>query len=358
MRQRLILLIAVFLVMALSNAIVPILPSFTQGIAIQGTIYAAYFFGALIMVLPTGILSDRFGRIIFMQMGLLITILSGTMIAFFTSPFLITIARFIEGIGAGLFVPAAMSWVNLQQDHKRLSGNFMASLNLGLVMGLFGTGWIIVFSGEDKGGIILFTLLSSIPFFLSVLVGEAESRPTNTVRLLRKSTRYIWLYISALILLGTTGVVSAIYPEFTRAAPSLLSFEIGLMYLATIVAVFIASHTHLHPISTLRVVSIGMAIAVLICFLSPIGFILIGGLAGIAIIAQLVFLAETGVPQGEAMGLFNISSYSGMAILPFFASLITQLTGNNFFIGFLFTSLLCLLVTFTIGRCVCMTNEE
>jgi MFS family permease len=63
MRTRFTLFFGVFAVMALSNAIVPVLPSFAGSSALQGAIYAAYFLGAFISTLPSGILSDRIGRI-------------------------------------------------------------------------------------------------------------------------------------------------------------------------------------------------------------------------------------------------------------------------------------------------------
>ena len=47
--------------MALSNAVVPVLPDFAEGAALQGVVYSAYFLGAFLTVLPAGIASDRIG---------------------------------------------------------------------------------------------------------------------------------------------------------------------------------------------------------------------------------------------------------------------------------------------------------
>ncbi|MDD1672041.1 MAG: MFS transporter [Methanomicrobiales archaeon] len=354
MRQRIPLLVAIFTVMALSNAIVPVLPAFAPGTALQGSIYAAYFFGALVTVLPAGLLSDRFGRVHFMQGGLVLTLLSGMLILALTSPMGVLAARFMEGIGAGLFVPAAMSWVNSQRDHEQLSGSFMALLNLGLLIGLFGTGWLASMMGDVRGGILLFTVLSLPPLLLSLLIEEGPRSQNGTVHVLQEGLRYIWLYLAALVLLGTTGVMSALYPEFSGGSPGLLSLEIGLMNLATIITVIVASRAHLQPVPTIRSAAILMAIAVIICYISPLGFALVGGLAGVIIIAQMAFLAETGMPQGAIMGLFNVSSYSGMTILPFVTGIVVQASGNNFLLAFMLTALLCLFVAATIGRCTCV----
>ncbi|CVK33560.1 exported protein of unknown function [Methanoculleus bourgensis] len=52
MSRNLPILLGVFVVMALSNAVVPVLPAFAGGAAMQGAVYAAYFFGAFVTVLP------------------------------------------------------------------------------------------------------------------------------------------------------------------------------------------------------------------------------------------------------------------------------------------------------------------
>ena len=51
MRTRLSLFFGIFAVMALSNAIVPVLPHYAGESAVQGAIYAAYFLGAFVTTL-------------------------------------------------------------------------------------------------------------------------------------------------------------------------------------------------------------------------------------------------------------------------------------------------------------------
>jgi len=113
MKQRLPLLLGVFAVMALSNAVVPVLPSLAEGTALQGAIYSAYFFGAMLTVIPAGILSDRIGRVPLLRAGLVLTLVSGALILVISDPVALLVIRAVEGVAAGLFVPAAMSWINL-----------------------------------------------------------------------------------------------------------------------------------------------------------------------------------------------------------------------------------------------------
>ncbi|HQP71673.1 MAG TPA: hypothetical protein PLP90_03275 [Methanoculleus sp.] len=51
MLQRFTLLLGVFVVMALSNAVVPVLPDFAEGAALQCAFYSAYFLDAYTSVL-------------------------------------------------------------------------------------------------------------------------------------------------------------------------------------------------------------------------------------------------------------------------------------------------------------------
>ena len=82
-----------------------------------------------------------------------------------------------------------------------------------------------------------------------------------------------------------------------------------------------------------------MTAAVIITFLSPLGFVLIGALAGVIMIAQMTFLAEVHDHQGLVMGLFSTSSYLGMTILPVVAGFIAD--ACRFPGRFLFRSHMC-----------------
>lgn len=359
MKQRLPLFLGVFAVMALSNAIVPVLPSFAEEApAIQGAIFSAYFLGAFFTVLPAGLLSDRIGKIPLIRLGLLFTFISGGLIILFPTAIPVFLARSLEGIGAGFFIAAALSWVNSQKDHSSLSGYFFAALNLGLVIGLLGTGWLEQNMGIT-GGVILFTIISGASLLLSIFIREPvlkKARQAHVSQILRS---YIWLFISAIVLVGVTGVVTAIYPEFTGESPAILSVQIGMMNVATIVTTLLAPRFDLDPVQTIRTAAILMSIAVIGCFFTPAfgsiaimgGFALIGGVAGFVIIAQMKFLAETRVEQGAMIGLFNTSTYLGLTLLPFVAGVIAQIA--NFFSAFLIISILTASMALTIGRCRC-----
>lgn len=360
MRTRLPLFVGVFVIMALSNAIVPVLPSLALGTTLQGAIYAAYFLGAFLFVLPAGYLADRIGELPLIRAGLLLTCISGIMLSLSSSSAFILAARVVEGVGAGLFVPASLSLLNSAEGHERQSGYFMALMNLGLLVGLLGTGWLVPRWIGPYSGIVLFSAASFIPLALSAGMAPFTSgRPgvtpeTGKASLSRLKSAFsssFWLWVSAVVIIGITGALTALHPEYTNLPPDIVSQEIAMMNIATIAAVLVTSHAKLPPVPTIRAAAVAMAAGVVVTFFSVWGFLIIGWMAGMVMIAQLAYLAGISARQGVLMGLFNTASYGGMTLLPFFAGLIAEVAGFPAAFAALVAS--SLLVAATIGRCTC-----
>ncbi|ACL16138.1 MFS transporter [Methanosphaerula palustris] len=351
MKQRLTLCLAVFTVMALSNVIVPVLPHFAEGAAMQGLLYAAYFIGALCMVLPGGVLCERFGRVPLIQAGLLLSLVSGVLMILLPGPMVILGARLLEGIGAGLFISSAMAWVNSQPDHGPLSGWFMASINAGLIAGLILTGLIPAQYSYNTipGSFILFTVMIALALLLSAGVREVDCPLSPREPITGALRSHWWLYVSAFLLMGATGAVTALYPEFTDQSAELLGMQIALQNIGTIIAVLVASRFRLDPIPTIQAGSVILGLSVLLCYLTPVGFAVMGAAAGVVTIAQMAFLAETGAGQGVTMGLYNSATYAGMSILPTISGAVFQYMGSV--PAFLVVAGMVGIVTITIRRC-------
>ncbi|UUX92153.1 MFS transporter [Methanoplanus endosymbiosus] len=359
MKERISILLGMVAVMALSNAVVPVLPFFAdESPGIQGAIFSAYFFGAFLTVFPAGTLSDRIGKIPLIRAGLIMTIISGLLIYFVPVALPVVIFRFIEGIGAGMFVVCAMSWVNEQEDHKKLAGYIIAALNLGLLSGLVFAGALDPYFGAT-GGVAVFTVLTVIPLLIHLYaredVTESTAPPADIMAILAD---YKWLYLSALILVGATGVVTALYPEFTDEAPLMLSFQIGIMNFSTIVSSVIAPKLDLKPVPVIRAGSVMMGFLVIAGYFVPevsliaifSVFSMIGLIAGFIMVGQMEFLAETGYRQGTVIGLLTVSSYAGMTFLPFFAGIIAE---YSYLVSFVIVGLLAFMMSLLIGRCRC-----
>jgi MFS family permease len=358
MRALITLYLGIFSVMALSNAIIPDLASYASGTALQGQIFSAYFLGAFLLTLPVGILSDRWGQTFFIRAGLLLTIVSGLFLLMDSSVYMIIFARVIEGAGAGLFIASAMSYINSRPDHIRSIGVFLASLNIGLIAGLIISGLASVAFGIRSAGIMIFLVISIIPFIISILTpfdGRNENLPLSegipvVKNLVVNLKKFFWMWFSSVVLIGITGAVTALYPQYSGNSPETIGLQIAAMNGATAVAIILVSRQKFAPIPTIRIAAIFSAAAVIASYVTSWGFIVIGAFAGIIMIAQLAFLADAGKEQGTFMGLFNTSSYLGMTIIPFFVTFIAEVLG--FMAAFLITASLCLVVAGTIGLCM------
>lgn len=340
----------IFFMMALSNAIVPVLPSYSASSSLQGAIYAAYFFGAFLSTLPAGMLSDRFGHAPLIRSGLVITVAGGLLLSMIAAPFLVLAARFIEGIGGGCFVAAAMSYVNSHPDHGKMSGYYMALLNAGLVTGLVLAGWLASHGGDPRAGIQLFTGLIMVPACISFFIQDTGRRaaPVSPAVIVSFVKDYRWLWFSSIVLIGVTGVVISLYPGFSGASSENLGYWIAAMSIATTGAVLAASRAALPSVPAIRWSAILMAAGVMVAFFSLWGFALLGVTAGIVMIAQMAILAGVREHQGLLMGLFSTTSYLGMSLLPFIAGLCADRAG--FFWAFSITAFFACLVALTIGR--------
>lgn len=351
MLRSLPILLGIFVVMALSNAVVPVLPDFADGAAAQSAVYAAYFLGTFISVLPAGIASDRIGRVPLIRAGLLLTLASGVLILLFPSGLPLLIFRGIEGIGASLFFSAALAWANSHPSSGRISGYVVAAQNLGLVMGLLATGWLDSTLDNHLAGIALFTILSIPALATSVAIRESKLETFARADLAGIVRNYFWLFAATVVLVGMTGAVAAIYPEYSGNDSSLLALQLATINVATVVAVLIAPRITFRPAPTIRISSLLMAGAVGASYVTPYAFPIIGALTGVIIVAILAFLAETKIQQGVMTGLFNTSAYAGFTVLPALAGLVAGEIG--FLPAFLLLAGMSAMMAIPIGRCRC-----
>ncbi|MDD5142488.1 MFS transporter [Methanoregula sp.] len=350
MRETVTLFFGVFSVMALSNAIVPVLPAFSDSPSWTGAIYAAYFLGAFISTLPAGILSDRFGPTALMRTGLALTVAGGVVLLLSGSAPVTLAGRFAEGIGAGLFIAPAMAAVNRRTDHEKMSGYFLALLNAGLVFGLIAAGVLSTRSGLPAAGLLLFTALSVIPLIAGLVSRERPLPPSGQDLGVSWSIllEFRWVLYSSVVLIGATGVATALFPDHSALPADTAGFWIAGMSIATIVSVLLISRFPLNETRMIQFSSILMACGMLLLAWSPAGLLVLGAVAGLVMIAQMSLLAEVREHQGIAMGLFSTSSYLGMALLPFLAGIVADLSG--IFAAFAVTAVFSCTVAFVVGR--------
>ncbi len=339
--------------MAFSNALVPVLAEIAPDASVQGLLYAAYFFGAFATVFPVGWLSDRTGRSPLLKIGLFGTFVSAVLLFFVYPDLTLSIVfRALEGIFTGVFAAAAFSYVNSQVDHLKLSGLYIALMNVGMVAGLVVSGFLAEI--HPYAGVLFFGILCGAAGIASLFF--QDSNKTNgalsageTVAVARY---HLWLWLGIFMFTGVTGVVTSTYPEMSGLSADLTGILTGLMSVATAVTVYIASRFVIRDsLAVVRFAAVCLALVLPFVFYSPLGIVLVGAVYGVINAGVMDYIAKTNRPQGVMNGLFLFVQYGGMWFLPILAGFLAIPAG--YLAVFLLCGILCLAAGLLIVRCPC-----
>ncbi|MBC7086392.1 MAG: MFS transporter [Methanomethylovorans sp.] len=339
-KDRFIIYITIFLIMGLSNAVIPVLPELASldhtvhSAFLSSLLFSAYFIGALITMLPFGLLSDKYGKKEFIVLSMFLTSVAGIMLLGVKNTYLLTLARLIEGTACGAFFPSAYSLLSEYKEKNRFFGEFNFLLNAGLAAGVIISGYAA--QKYIKGGIFFFTVFS----VLLLLIGIRDLLDTKKVRdrkisrsvtqtsliseirsiSFRKDNLIVWS--SSFLLFGVTGVVLALYPDYSTGVLSKPELGIALasMYASSMITNIVAGRLHVHYNVMIRSGLILAALGTSLAVYKPIhGFILIGIGSGIGMVGLPVAVSFMQSNKGLLMGIFNTYTYAGMGLMPIIA---------------------------------------
>ena len=353
--KKLTLYSSVFALQGLSNAVIPVLPELaggeSGGSVISSLIFSGYFMGAFLALVPLGILADRIGNLKVIRFGMLLTALSGLVITFSDTPWILGTFRFLEGVGCGAFFPAAFSILAEWKDSQQSLGEFNFLLHGGLAAGVFFSG---VLSGFGiKTAISSFTFLAGFScILLFSRTGELLSPKINGKELihennetpvknhqdnpllpelknyLKKARRTLFntnfgkIWAISALLYGTTGLLNANYADYSAGflTKPKLGLAISVSYLAAMMSSLIAGKA---DINSNNIVRTGIVLAAAGIFLSVklplMAFFLIGAGGGTAIVGLIMAVSRIN-SSGFVMGLFNTGIYAGLGFGPVFGS--------------------------------------
>ncbi len=347
--DRLLIYGAAFTIMGLSNAVIPILPELADlnpssvgGLA-SSLLFSAYFLGALGTMLPFGILADRFGNIRFIELGIVLTAISGLIIILSENLWILMISRFIEGSACGAFFPAAFAILSKCTDPGRYIGEFTFLFNAGLAAGALLSG--LLADAYLKGAILIFTAMA---FLLAIYLlpghkglihpqstgkpGALPGSPGNLFRnyyreitgLLSYSNSGIWL--SSFLLNGTIGVLVAYYPDYSLGTLTKvqLGSSIASLYVCAMITSLLAGHFKVKEKTLIRTGIVFSILGALFAIKYPLlGFSSLGGGSGIATVGFALAVTRMNADRGLVMGLFNTTIYAGLSLAPIAAGLFT-----------------------------------
>ncbi len=363
--KKIILYSSVFAIQGLSNAAIPVLPELAgEGSAtpaVTSLLYSGYFVGALLTLLPFGILADRIGNLKVAGLGITLTVISGLFISFSDNLWVLGISRFVEGLGCGAFFPAAFSMLTEFENSQQSLGEFNFLLNAGLAAGVFFSGMLAGLG--IKTAISIFTLLACFSFVLLLReagklissgnygrkkeksgtpnCGEVSGKKpgssviSNPGRYLKNAGQTFfengfWKFWGiSVILYGATGLLTSNYADYS--AGFLTKPELGLAisasYLAAMFSSLAAGRTRADYKSIIRAGIILTAAGILLSVKIPLlAFFLIGAGGGAAVVGLIAAVSRIN-SSGVGMGLFNTGIYAGLGLIPVFGSLFIEPLG-------------------------------
>ena len=325
-RIRACLYLSVFVIMGLSDAVVPILPKLADETFVQSMIFSAYFAGALVSMIPLGMLADRYGNTRFILLSIVLTIISGLLIFLSDSPHVLVSARFVEGCACGAFFPAAFSMIAKFENRRQCIGEFTFLINVGLALGVVAAAELTRY--HLKGGILTFALLAVPALVLAISLKRDSDDPDippapqriSGIFAILSDARYLQIWMITFVLFGATGVIVAYFPSFTDLTQSSLGLALSGVYFGAMVTSLIGGRARTTERWLIRAGALITGIGIVATLWHPIGLTIMGAGSGFAMVGLVAGVASLGSDHGMAMGVFNTCTYAGFAALPVFAA--------------------------------------
>jgi MFS family permease len=224
----------------------PLLSIFAKEIGAVGVMIgfsvAGYWIARILLEIPSGFISAKFGYYWPMLLGLILTTIGTFWNAFVTDPIQLILARAMQGLGAPLFFAVSMTFiVNMFSTGRRgtAMGIFQGVEFGGSILGSTFSGYLITLLGF-KGGFFLSTALCAIAFLLIVLPPNIRHEsasmpkiPAMKLSMLPKVfTNKVLLIVSFATLMEfilSNGVIYTIYPLFAKESLGMSLTDIGLI---------------------------------------------------------------------------------------------------------------------------------
>ena len=215
-------------------ALPAIVADFGGGLALQQWVVDGYLLTLGALILVAGAISDQFGRLKVLRMGLVVFTASSLLCACAPAGWLLVAARCLQGAGAAFLVPSSLALINSRFTGARQAGA------IGTWTAWTGTAFVV---GPPLGGLLVDALswrwvfgINVVPLavtlYLTTRLGvPAGSRATGDAR---RSAR-IDVFGAVLCAVGLTGAVYALI-ELQRLGPThpavLTAFVVGVSGLA------------------------------------------------------------------------------------------------------------------------------
>ena len=325
----------------------PILSLFAKEIGAEGVMigYAVsgYWISRVVLEIPSGYVSSKFGYYKPMAFGLLITILGNALMLIVKDPIFLVVIRALNGIGAPFFFAVSMTFiVNLVQVEKRgqAMGIFQGIEFVGQIVGSMLSGQIVDTLGWH-GGFILALALSvvalllfvGLPYIRKETVQGPTTQPlkvTDVLGVLKNKTIIIVAAFTLSEFIMTSGLINTVLGVYANEQLGFSLTQIGYMMGARSIGFVIAMFTlggfadkvGRKPVLLFGLIGTSLLVLVMAHFTSLImisGIIaIIGFTSGAIWIIGPVLSAEAVTPEkrGAGIGAYRTFFDAGSLIGP------------------------------------------
>ena len=254
------LCVIAFLMMLATQITNPLLSIFAKRIGATGVMIgyavAAYWVSRVLLEIPSGFISARYGYYKPMVAGALLTVAGNMLTINVDSPVFLVAVRAIMGLGAPLFFAISMTFiVNLFDTERRESamGLFQGIEFIGTIIGSGMSGYVIENLGF-KGGFILSSILAVAATVLLVVpphvrretqqhTARASMKLGDLPEVLVNPTLVIMAVITLAEFVMSTGLIYTVFPLYAEDTLGFPLAEIGYIMGARSVGFVVAMFT-------------------------------------------------------------------------------------------------------------------
>ena len=342
-RPFIVVWLAVLISIAGIGMVSPLLPKFAEDMGATGTwlglIFSGYAFTQVPLMPVVGRLSDRFGKKLFLSVGLLMYVMAAAGYLWAPGYRELFIFRLVSGVGAAMVIPTAYAYIGDLTPRGR-EGRYMGIFNIAMVAG-YGVGPTLGGLVYDSYGMhatfISMCIMSGVGFLVVLLFlprGTPPARPSpveessfSFTPLLKDSTmRAIIVYM--LVWGLAYGAVYTFLPIFMTELRGASLAQVGIVLSVRSVL----NGTLNYPYGWLadrmnRVFLVTMGLAMMAAGVCLVPWV--GGFVGILILFAAIGVFETtAMPTGNAitvetgrklgmgsvMSLFNMANSSAVIV--------------------------------------------
>ena len=328
----------------------PILSIFAKEIGATGVwigfTVSAYWISRVVLEIPSGYVSSRYGYYKPMLFGLILTVVGNLLLVFVKDPVYLILIRILKGIGAPFFFAVSMTFIiNLVGPEKRgkamgifqgieFIGQIIGSLSSGALIESFGwQGGFVVALGLSVLALVLFVVP---PYIRNEAVEGSSIKPLKVVDVLgvlKNKTLIIIAIVTLAEFIMTSGLLGTVLSIYTKETLGFTLTQIGYMMGARSIGFVIAMFTMgsladrigrkpvlLFGIASTSVLVVAMSVVTSLTMISAI-IAVIGFTSGAIWIVGPVISAEVVPPQkrGAAIGayrtFFDLGSFIGPIVM-------------------------------------------